>query len=445
MQKTTFLILVLLLLPFSGLGEEKLLDKIDAIIGDKIILRSDIENQLDLLNMRGKDVEQNRCTLMQQLILTRMLANQAIRDSLPISDEEVEDELNRKVNYFISMAGSQEAFEAYYKKSVQQIKDDYREDIRENMLSSRMRGKITENIKITPAEVKQYFEEMSKDSLPYFNATMEIKQIVMKPKVSDLQKELALKKTKELLERLKKGESFDLLASLYSEDIASAQQGGLLDWVPRGTFVKEFEAAAFKLKDGEISDIVETPFGYHIIQMVERRGDMIQVKHILIRPKSTSADIEYARLKLDSVRNDILAEKITFEKAVKEYSSDDASKNVGGFILNNENGSTLLDVTKMDNELYLLVDTLKENAITFASLFNDNDGTPAYRIVKLISKTNPHEASLQVDYDKIQNAARASKEEEEILKWFDKYLKKTYIMVDDEYKSCDVLQSILNN
>lgn len=445
MQLRVYAFLLILLLPFMGFSGDLLLDKVDGIIGDKIILRSDIENQLDLLNMRGKDESENRCKLMEQLILTRLLANQAVKDSLPVSNEEVEDELNRKINYFISVAGSQEAFEAYYKKSVEQIKDDYREDIRENMLSSRMRGKITENIKITPSEVKQYFEEMSKDSLPYFNATMEVKQIVMKPQVSGIQKDLAKKKAQELLERLKKGESFDLLASLYSEDIASAQQGGLLDWVSRGTFVKEFEAAAFKLKDGEISDLVETPFGFHIIQMVERRGDMIQVRHILIRPKSTSADIEYARLKLDTVRNDILSGKITFEKAVKEYSTDDASKNVGGFILNNETGSTLLDVTQMDKDLYLLVDTLKPESITYPSMFTEFDGTPAYRILKMISRTEPHEASIKVDYDKIQNAARTSKEEEVVKKWFDKYIKKTYIMVDDEYKSCDVLKSILKN
>ena len=199
---------------------------------------------------------------------------------------------------------------------------------------------------------------------------------------------------------------------MYSHDLGSAQQGGLLDWAPRGTYVKEFEGAAFKLKDGEISDIVETPFGYHIIQMVERRGDMIQVKHILIRPQTTSKDAEYAQMKLDSVRADIVNDKISFFNAVKNFSQDDQTKNVGGFLLNMETGGTVIDVNKMDAQLYNLIDTLSIGNVTHPIMYQDNDGTPAFRILKLVSKTEPHVADIKVDYDKIQNAARANKEEQ---------------------------------
>lgn len=420
-----------------------LLDEIDAIVNDKIILRSDIENQLDLLNLRGVDETENRCLLMQQLINNKLLTTQALRDSLPLSSDEVEDELNRKINYFISVAGSQEAFEEYYHKTVEQIKDDYREDIKEQMLAARMRNKILEDLKVTPSEVKSYFDLISKDSLPYFNATVEIQQIVMKPRVSNEQEIAAREKAEDLLKRLKAGESFDLLAGLYSDDLGSAQQGGLLDWAPRGTFVKEFEAAAFKLKDGEISDIVQTPFGYHILQLVERRGDMIQVKHILKRPMTTSKDAEYSQLKLDSVRNDIINNKITFFDAVKEYSEDKQSKGVGGFILNNETGSTILEVNNIDPELYRLIDTMQVGNITAPIMFQGDDGTPAFRIVKLVSKTEPHIADIKIDYDKIQNAARADKETQILDKWYAKNLKKTYLLITDNYKDCEVLQSIL--
>lgn len=416
-----------------------LLDKIDAIVNDKIILRSDIENQLDLLSLRGTEEQINRCQLMQQLVYNKILTNQALIDSLPLASEEVEEELNRKINYFINVAGSQEQFEEYYKKTVDQIKDDYREDIREQMLASRMRQKIVGELKVTPSEVRAFFDKLSKDSLPYFNATIELQQIVMKPRVSEFQQQAAKDKATGILERVNAGEGFELLAGLYSEDIASAQEGGLLDWAPRGTFVKEFEAAAYKLKAGEVSGLVETPFGYHIIQMMERRGDMIQVKHILIRPQSTSKDAEYAQNKLDSIRTDLLAGKITFFQAVKDFSQDAPTKNVGGSLLNNETGSTLLEVNKIDPSLYLMVDTLSIGGITAPVMFQGDDGTPAFRIVKLISKTEPHVADIRVDYDKMQNAARNDKEEVILKRWYVKNMKKTYLMIGDDYKQCSEL------
>lgn len=429
---------------FSADGSQRtLLDKVDVIVNDKIILHSDIENQLDLLNLRGVDEKENRCLLMEQLIHNKLLTTQAVRDSLPLSMDEVEEELNRKINYFISVAGSQEAFEEYYHKTVEQIKDDYRDDIKEQMLAARMRNKILEDLKVTPSEVKLYFDKMSKDSLPYFNATVEVQQIVMKPRISDEQELAARTKSEELLKRLKEGENFDLLAGLYSDDMGSAQQGGLMDWAPRGTFVKEFEAAAFKLKDGEISDVVKTQFGYHIIQMVERRGDMIQVKHILKRPMSTSKDAEFSFNKLDSIRTDINNNKITFFEAVKEYSEDKQSKGVGGFLLNFETGGTVLEVNNMDPELYRQIDTMAIGSISAPIMFQGDDGTPSYRIVKLVSKTEPHIADIKVDYDKIQNAARADKEEQVLEKWYGKNLKKTYLMITDDYTDCEVLQSLL--
>jgi peptidyl-prolyl cis-trans isomerase SurA len=420
-----------------------LLDKIDAIVNDKIILRSDIENQLDLLNLRGEGEEISRCELMEQLVYNKILTTQALRDSLPLGSDEVEEELTRKINYFISVAGSQEAFEEYYKKTVSQIKDDYRDDIREQMLAARMRSKILEDIQVTPSEVKAFFDKLSRDSLPYFDATMELQQIVMKPRVSDFQQKAAREKAEGILARIKSGESFELLASLYSEDLASAQDGGLLDWAPRGTYVKDFEAAAFKLKANEVSELVQTPFGYHIIQMIERRGDMIQVRHILIRPQSTSKDAEYAQNKLDSIRNDILEGKITFFSAVKEFSQDDQSKNVGGYVLNYETGGTILEVNKMDPTLYTLVDTMSVGAITPPTMFQADDGSIAFRIVKLVAKVDAHVADIRVDYDKIQNAARNDKETEILDRWFGKNIKKTYLMIADDYKECESLRPII--
>lgn len=443
MRKLAILSLLFIMFQTAFCEEGFLLDKIDAIVNDKIILRSDIENQLDLLGLRGVNETENRCQLMEQLVYNKILTTQALRDSLPLYDEEVNDELDRKVNYFISVAGSQEAFEEYYHKTVAQIKDDYRDDIREQMLASRMRSKILEDIKVTPSEVKVFFDKLSKDSLPYFNATIELQQIVMKPRVSDIQQQMAKEKAQGILDRIKKnGENFELLASLYSDDLASAQDGGLMDWAPRGTYVKEFEAAAFKLKANEISDLVETTFGYHIIQMIERRGDMIQVRHILIRPQTTSKDAIYAQEKLDSIRADIDSGKITFFQAVKDFSQDVQSKNVGGFMLNYETGGTILEVNKIEPSLYLLVDTMKIGDVTAPTMFQADDGTPAFRIVKLISKSDAHVADIKIDYDKMQNAAKIDKEEQILKKWFEKNMKKTYLMIGEDYASCNKLWSI---
>lgn len=424
----------------AGAADGVLIDKIEAIIDDKIILHSDIENQLELLGARGEREAENRCELMQQMIFNKILTNQAMRDSLPVSEDDVEAELDRKVNYFISVAGSQEAFEEYYKKSVEQIKDDYRDDIREQLFANEMRRKILGEIKVTPSEVKAFFEKLSKDSLPYFNAEIELSQIVVKPKVSPAQKEAAYTKIKGILDRIRNGESFDLLASLYSEDIASAQEGGDLGWAQRGSFVKEFEAAAFKLQNGEVSDIVESPYGYHIIQNVERLGDQIYLRHILVRPQSTSKDAEEALVKIDSIRTALVELKLPFSEAVKLFSEDEASKNVGGSILDYETGSSLVEVDKLDPDLYQVVDTMKAGTVSAPVMFQSSDGSLAYRIIKLISKSEAHEANMQQDYDRMQTAARADKEQEIIMAWMNKRVQKTYLMVDHSYKDCDILK-----
>jgi peptidyl-prolyl cis-trans isomerase SurA len=261
----------------------------------------------------------------------------------------------------------------------------------------------------------------------------------VKPKVTQDQKDAAYNKAKSILERVKNGESFELLASLYSCDIASAQEGGDLGWAERGSFVKEFEAAAFKLKNGEVSDIVETQYGYHIIQCVERRGDQINLKHILICTQSTAKDAEAALKKIDSIRTALVDGKILFSDAVKNFSEDEGSKSVGGAILNYETGSSIVEVSKLDPEIYQVVDTMKVGAISPPVMFQSGNSV-AYRIIKLVSKSEPHEANLQEDYDRMQNAARSDKEQEIIMSWLDKRIKKTYLMVDGSYKSCDILK-----
>jgi peptidyl-prolyl cis-trans isomerase SurA len=419
------------------------LDKIDAIVADKIVLQSDIENQMEIMNLRDENAEENKCDLMYQMIFNKILTIQAEKDSLPVGEEEVEAELERKINYFISMAGSVQAFEEYYNRNIEQIKDDFRDDIREQLFAGEMRRKIVGEIKVTPSEVKKFFENLAPEDIPYFNAEVEVAQIVVKPKVSSEQREIALNKIKELKKRIADGESFELLASLYSEDQGSAQDGGNLGWAARGNFVKEFEAVAFKLKPDEISDIVETTFGFHIIQSIERRGDQINLRHILIRPKTTSAGVELAYQKTDSIRSALVNGKITFTEAVKLFSDDEYSKNIGGYILDQETGSMTVEVKDLDPEIYRAIENLNIGDITEPQMFQQPDGTPAYRILKLYSKREPHVANLQQDYDRIQAAAINQKEQGVIEKWLQKNLEKTYLMIDPKYNSCDLLKKFV--
>lgn len=447
-MKTILLGLFCILSIISKAQPGKIIDKVIAMVDNNIILHSDIENQMELLGYKPEEREEGRCQLLDQMLVNKLLVAQAIKDSIPMSEEEVEDELDRKVNYYVNMAGSTEAFESYYNKSIDQIKDDFREDIKDQLLAGRMRNKIVGELTVTPSEVRDFFFKIPSDSLPFFNTEFEVSQIVIDAQISDFQKEYARKTTSDLRDRLLAGESFELLASLYSQDPGSAENGGELGMVPRGTFVKEFDAAAYKLKKDEVSEIVETQFGFHILQLIERRGDLINIRHILIKPKSVSNDLIKARNILDTVKLKVLKlhkDSLTFLQAVNKYSEDELSKSAGGRLINKENGGTIIESKDMDPTVLFIVDTMKVGAISDPVPYMKEDGTQGYRILRLDSKTPPHKANLEQDYDKLQNATKSNKENEEILKWIRKNGRKSYIMIAPEYNNCSNLNNWLTN
>lgn len=414
-----------------------LIDKIIAVVDDKIILKSDIENQINLLGDQVADNEEARCVMLNELISNRLLTTQASLDStLMVSDEEVEQELENKVNYYISMVGSREKFEQYYNKTIEEIKSDFRDDILDQMLATRMRSKIIENIKATPTEVRDYFNTIPKDSLPYFNTELEISQLILKTKVSPIQKQLSYNQILDIKKRLDEGEDFELLAQLYSDDPGSAKEGGDLGWAERGSFVPEFEEAAFSMENGQISSIIETQFGYHILQLVERKGEQVHARHILITPESTTSDLLNVKDKLDSIRTEIINGKISFAAAVSKYSDDESGKNTGGRMIDYETGSTLLEPTQIDPEIYRLLDTMSINTITTPQLYLMQDGTQAYRLLRLDGKSQPHEASLATDFGRISVVADQFKQQETIDNWMKKKAQKAYIFIDNSYLSC---------
>lgn len=440
-NKYSFLLAGLLLLGSALQGQ--VIDQIDGIVDRNIILRSEIESQIQLIRAQGGPVGDLHCDIFDQMLLGKLLVAQAELDSVTVGDDEVDHELDRKVNYYIELIGSQEAFEEYYNKSVDEIKDEFRRDIKEQLLAARMRDKVVGEIEVTPSEVRSYFESIPKDSLPYFNTQFELSQIVIKAKVNSAQREATRAKAMDLRQRIVDGESFELFCELYSDDIASKKDDCNLGFMPRGTFVKEFEAAAWNLQPGEVSQIVETQYGYHIIEMLARRGEMINVRHILIKAPTTTADQLRAMDLLDSVRTQILSDSLSFFYAVKEYSEDVLSKENGGVILNPRTGGTILETDDIEPQVFFAVDTMAVGSISEPLPFMTRDGQEAFRIIRVDAKTPPHVANLKDDWNKIYEVAKGNKQNEILERWIKKKARKTYIMIDDRYKSCTNITSWL--
>jgi peptidyl-prolyl cis-trans isomerase SurA len=418
-------------------GDTILVDKVMAIVGDNIILYSDIEIQYHQLANENSSLPENfRCEIFEQMLTQKLFLQQAKVDSIIVSEDEIANELDRRIRYFINMIGSVEKLEAYYEKSIVEIKDEFRKDIADQLLAQKMQSNIFGNIKITPSEVKQFFSTIPEDSLPYYNAEVELLQVVKYPDISPEQKQLAIEKIEGIHERIKKGEDFAKLAIIYSEDPGSASKGGDLGFVGRGELVTEFEGAAFRLKPGEVSDIVKTKYGYHIIKMIEQKGERIKVSHILIKPKVTTFDLQKAILFLDSVRNLIINKEITFEKAVDRFSDDEESKGQGGQLMNPQSGTPSFETSQLDKSTFFAIEKLKPGDISEVSLFTKSDGEQAARIFFLRSETKPHVANLKDDYYKIKAAALQKKQEKEMVKWTTMKIENTFVKLTDDFRDC---------
>jgi len=420
-------------------AQPQVIDKVVATIGGELILLSDVEEQHALTEAQQGVVPENaRCAILENIMVTKLLLNQAKLDSVEVSDDEVETQLNTRIDRILTlMNNDMTQFEAYYGQTISQVKEQFREDLRNQILVERMRSKVMTGITVTPSEVKKFFEQIPKDSLPYFNSEVEIGEIVHKPKVNAEQRQLSIQKLEDIRKRITEGgEAFDAMAQKYSDD-GSARGGGDLGWAKRGKFVPEFEAAAYKLEKDEVSPVIESVFGFHIIQMLERRGNSIHVRHILIRPEITDADIELARTHLDSVRQLILADSVSFSVAVKRFSDKNTqSYNNDGRTVNPATGNTFFEVGDLDPDIYFAIDTMKVGGISAPFEFNDPSGEPYFRIVVLQSRTAPHRANLKQDYSKIQQAAIQSKQSEFINTWVAEKTGSTYIAVDALYNSC---------
>lgn len=445
MRKFTILILCFAISVFTASGQKKSLDKVAAVVGSSIILNSDIEREYDNYLVQGNQPNPTiKCQVLQQLLTQKLLAQQAVIDSVIVKDDEVDNEVDKRMRYFVQRAGGQEKLEAFLGKSTIQYKDELRPDVRELLTAQRMQQKITEKISVTPQDVKNYFNSIPKDSLPSINKEVEIAQIVFNPKLTKEEKQLSREKAESLRERIKKGEDFATLATLYSQDPGSAPAGGDLGFADRSTFVKEFAAMAFKLKAGEISPVFETDFGFHFLQVIERRGEQVHVRHILIVPEITQASLDRAKTKADSIYNTIKTKKLDFSNAASYYSDDNETKYNGGMMLNAEDvqsRSTFIPTDKLDPQIALLVDTMKVGSIAKPALFTAQNNKKSYKILYLKSKTDAHKANLAQDFPKLKDAAAESKTSKTVSQWFEKRRKETYINIDPEYQTCDQLKT----
>lgn len=415
------------------------IDEVVAVVGKNIILKSDIENQYAQFRMQpgaSGDERKIKCQLLDDLLFSKLLLDKAELDSLTASDIQVEAEMERRLAMFTAQFGDTKKMEKFYNRSIEEIKDELRKGIKESLLQENARNAITANVTITPNEVKKFYKSLPKDSIPLINTEYKIAQIVKSPPISIDEKLVVKNRLMEIRKRITNGEKFSTMAILYSQDPGSARNGGELGFFERGKLYPEYEAAAYKLKEGEISEVIESKAGFHIIQLIERRGNSINTRHILLRTKVSPEALAKAKYSLDSIAQLIRKDSITFDDAVKEF-SDDPSKQNKGLLVNPMDGSERFVADQMDPQLLYVVNSLQVGQISNAVPFVDEDELDAYRLLYLVSKTQPHRADLRDDYDRITNMALAFKKQKEIDKWINETIKKTYIRINDSYKSCD--------
>ena len=417
-------------------------DKIIATIGDKIVLKSEIDNNISDMQRQGVDVPANgRCLLLEQALGLKALVLQAEIDSLPVSEEEVDADIDNKIRYFVGQYGSKEVVEQIAGKSIFQLKEDFRQTFREQKLAQLERNKIVADIKITPQEVEKYYDSIPKDSLHFYESELEIGEIVIYPKPSRDVETYAIDQLKEYKKEVEDGsKKFDLLATLNTDDPGSKDNGGRYEinrnekqWDPI------FLSKAFSLKDGQISNVFKTKFGYHIIQMVSRNGDDAVIRHILKIPQVSSIEVSETKDKLDSIRSKLIAGNLDFGQAVSKYSEDDNSKFTGGRIPGKD-GNTFITIDQLDKDLVVMLKDLKVGQYSQPVEYTDERGKKAVRIVDILTKTKPHRENLRDDYDKVAQRAIEEKKNDALEQWFAKKIPSFYINISDEYKDCKEMQ-----
>ncbi len=415
-------------------GQPVVADKIVAVVGKSSILYSEIEEQY--MQMKAYGQKPDRCSLFEDLLAQKLLITQAEIDSIEVTDSEVELELEQRLLYFINQFGTEQKLVEYYGKSVLEIKDDMRDAVREQNLTRKMQAEIVKEILITPAEVKAYYKQLDSDSIPIIESQLQVAQIVIYPE-SDEESVFEVKeKLIKLRERILNGESFTTMAVLYSEG-PSASQGGDIGWTSKSDLDPAYAKAAFALKKGHVSKIVESSFGYHLIEVLDKSDDRIKTRHILMKPKISIEAKQKAKGKLDTITQKIRLDSITFEKAAMYFSQDENTRLNGGLKVNPSTLSTKFNVDEFSTSEYFIIRKLKVGDMSAPFESTDEKGKTVMKIVQLKSKTEPHKANLKDDFDLLKNAATQAKQAEVLNSWIAEKSKNNYIRIEPPYDKCD--------
>ncbi len=440
-----FLVLALVSISRWAIAQEpQVIDRVAAVVGSNIILESEIEMQYAQYLAQGNKASENfKCYILQQQLTQKLLAQQAAIDSIEVSEGEVDDNINSRLRYMSGQAGGQERLEQFLNRSLLQYKEEMRPSIYEQLKANKMQQNIVAGIDVTPLEVRRYFESLDADSLPYFNTEVEVGELVVFPELTREEKKQFRDRAEDLRQQVIDGSDFATIARLYSQDGGSAAYGGDLGFHTRDMMVKEYTAVSFRMKPGEVSPVFESEHGFHFLEVLERRGEEVRTRHILIQIKPTAASLERAKTRIDSIYGNVVNKKLDFYSAATLYSDNKETKYNGGMLLNMENQqsrTTLIPADKLDASVFTAIDTLQPGEYSRPAQFTDRTGKTGYRFTYLKSRTPPHQANLDMDFAKIKEAALEDKINRELSQWFEKRREVTFIDINEAYHSCDDLK-----
>ncbi|MGV3539354.1 MAG: peptidylprolyl isomerase [Rufibacter sp.] len=441
LSKILFTACLALTLAVSAQAQQTtLIDNIVAKVGGHIVLRSELEFQNANAVSQGYTSPNVRCDILKSLIQNKLLLARAEMDSVVVEESRVTEQLEGRLQNFIAQIGSEERLEQYFNKPMSEIRNDLRRNIKEQLTLQKMESEIAGKIKVTPKEVQQYFNTIPKDSLPYFSTEVEVGQIVKIATIGKAQKQAAREQLDAIRKRVLAGEDFATLARQFSQDPGSGANGGELGLLKKTDLIPEYVAAAYKLQPGETSPVIESMYGFHIIQLIEKRGDEFNSRHILIKPATAQVDVEATASLLDSIRTLVQNDSISFAKAAKDHSDDMLTKGNGGMITLPNSATTALPVDKIDPSIFFVIDTLQVGQISKPLPYRTEDGKEAMRILYLKSKTPAHQANMKDDYQKIAAAALSNKRNKAISEWFEKNKDTVFVDVVPEFEACRLEQ-----
>lgn len=420
-------------------GQRQKIDGVIATVGDYIVLDSDIDKSFLEISSQGGSVKDiTRCQMLGKLLEDKLYAHQSIQDSIKVTDSEIKGMMEERLTYILDKVGSMDKVLSMYKKSSEEeLRTSFFDILKEQKLASEMTNKIVDEVEITPEEVRNFFKKIPKNELPLFGAEMEVAQIVVTPKVSEVEKQKVIDKLNSFKKEVEEGASFATKAVLYSKDPGSSSNGGYYKMNRKTPFVKEFKDVAFSLQQGEISAPFETTFGFHIIYVEKIKGQEIELRHILLTPSVSEEEVKAAKEKITSIREKIIDKKLTFADAARTESDQKETRANGGALINPNTRDTRFELTKMDPSLYSQVSNLKDDEISRPILDTDENGRQFYKIITVTNRINEHTADYATDYIKIKELALKEKQIKAIGKWFDTTIKDTYVKILGEYRDCD--------